>query len=76
MVQVAIFYLVLRALDTIEDDMTLPIEVKEPILLDFHNKLTQDGWNFQDCKHHPEQAQTLASVPPARRTGDEFGAVS
>lgn len=30
--------------------MTLPIDVKEPILLDFHNKLSQDGWNFQDCK--------------------------
>jgi phytoene/squalene synthetase len=50
--QVAIFYLVLRALDTIEDDMTLPIEKKEPLLLDFHNVLEKDGWNFTECEYN------------------------
>ncbi|KAG0664769.1 terpene cyclase [Rhodotorula mucilaginosa] len=45
---VAIFYLVLRALDTVEDDMSLPIETKAPLLEAFYQKLDQDGWNFQD----------------------------
>lgn len=47
---VAIFYLVLRALDTVEDDMSLPIETKAPLLEAFYQKLDQDGWNFQDCE--------------------------
>ncbi|GAA5913959.1 hypothetical protein JCM6882_002580 [Rhodosporidiobolus microsporus] len=45
---IAIFYLVLRALDTVEDDMTLSIETKAPILEDFYKKLEIEGWNFQE----------------------------
>ncbi|GAA5832245.1 hypothetical protein JCM11251_004292 [Rhodosporidiobolus azoricus] len=45
---IAIFYLVLRALDTVEDDMTIPIEKKAPVLEDFYKKLEIKGWNFQD----------------------------
>lgn len=45
----AIFYLVLRGLDTIEDDMTIPIEKKAPLLEEFYKKLEVDGWNFQEC---------------------------
>ncbi|GAA6032793.1 hypothetical protein JCM8097_000791 [Rhodosporidiobolus ruineniae] len=45
---VAIFYLVLRGLDTVEDDMTIPIERKAPILENFYKYLEQDGWNFQE----------------------------
>lgn len=47
--QVALFYLVLRGLDTIEDDMTIPIEKKAPLLEEFYQKLEVDGWNFQEC---------------------------
>ncbi len=39
---------VLRALDTIEDDMTLDIKVKEPLLRGFHEKMEIDGWTFHD----------------------------
>ncbi|KFZ00235.1 hypothetical protein V500_01120 [Pseudogymnoascus sp. VKM F-4518 (FW-2643)] len=46
LVPVALFYLILRGLDTIEDDMTIPLEDKEPILRDFHNIMEKDGWNF------------------------------
>jgi farnesyl-diphosphate farnesyltransferase len=46
LVPVALFYLILRALDTIEDDMTIPIEKKEPLLRDFHNIIEKEGWNF------------------------------
>ena len=46
----AIFYLVLRGLDTIEDDMTLSIEKKAPLLEEFYLRLEQDGWNFKECE--------------------------
>ena len=36
-----VFYLVLRALDTVEDDMAIPVEEKLPILREFHEKIFQ-----------------------------------
>ncbi|KAE8215469.1 hypothetical protein CF327_g1223 [Tilletia walkeri] len=45
---ICIFYLVLRALDTVEDDMTIPVEKKIPLLLDFYKKLDEPGWNFTE----------------------------
>lgn len=36
---VCIFYLVLRALDTVEDDMAIAVDVKVPILRSFHEKI-------------------------------------
>jgi farnesyl-diphosphate farnesyltransferase len=44
--QICIFYIVLRALDTIEDDMTLPNSTKLPMLRSMHLKLHEPGWNF------------------------------
>lgn len=43
---VCLFYLVLRGLDTVEDDMTLDLDLKTSTLESFHEKLTQPGWNF------------------------------
>eukprot|EP00124_Ichthyophonus_hoferi_P001117 Ihof_evm18s51 gene=Ihof_evmTU18s51 len=43
---VCLFYLVLRGLDTIEDDMTIPVEKKRELLTDFHNSITKPGWTF------------------------------
>ncbi|KAF3938791.1 hypothetical protein ABW19_dt0202912 [Dactylella cylindrospora] len=45
-VPVALFYLVLRGLDTIEDDMTIPNDIKIPILSTFYEKLETPGWTF------------------------------
>ncbi|GAA5994907.1 bifunctional farnesyl-diphosphate farnesyltransferase/squalene synthase [Rhodotorula paludigena] len=56
---IAIFYLVLRALDTIEDDMTIPIEKKAPLLESFHEKLEVDGWNFQESGPDEKDAVLL-----------------
>ncbi len=36
---VCVFYLVLRALDTVEDDMAIAVSVKVPILRTFHEKI-------------------------------------
>ncbi|KAI9888055.1 MAG: bifunctional farnesyl-diphosphate farnesyltransferase/squalene synthase [Watsoniomyces obsoletus] len=46
LVPVALFYLILRGLDTIEDDMTIPLEEKDRLLRDFHNILEKKGWTF------------------------------
>nr|GMD11039.1 squalene synthase [Ipomoea batatas] len=47
---VCIFYLVLRALDTVEDDTSIATEVKVPILLDFHRHIYDRKWHFScDC---------------------------
>lgn len=46
LVPVCLFYLVLRALDTIEDDMTLSLAEKEPLLRNFDNILEKEGWNY------------------------------
>lgn len=46
LVPIALFYLVLRGLDTIEDDMTIPLEKKIPLLRDFHKNMEIDGWQF------------------------------
>ncbi|KAL2163625.1 hypothetical protein VTH06DRAFT_5683 [Thermothelomyces fergusii] len=43
---VCLFYLVLRGLDTIEDDMTIDVKEKEPLLRNFHTFMEQDGWTF------------------------------
>ncbi|KAM7191907.1 putative squalene synthase [Rhypophila sp. PSN 637] len=43
---ICLFYLVLRGLDTIEDDMTLDIAEKEPLLRQFAEKMEIDGWTF------------------------------
>jgi farnesyl-diphosphate farnesyltransferase len=58
LVPVCIFYLILRGLDTIEDDMTIPLETKLPILHDFDNILERDGWNF-DGNHAREKDREL-----------------
>lgn len=48
LIPVAVFYLILRGLDTIEDDMTIELAKKEPLLRNFHNILDQKGWKFEE----------------------------
>ncbi|TFY60832.1 hypothetical protein EVG20_g7278 [Dentipellis fragilis] len=43
---ICLFYVVLRGLDTIEDDMTIPDDVKQPLLRSFHEKTLTPGWTF------------------------------
>lgn len=43
---VCIFYLVLRGLDSVEDDMTYPNEKKLPLLRSFHRQLLVDNWSL------------------------------
>ncbi|OIT05553.1 PREDICTED: squalene synthase-like [Nicotiana attenuata] len=43
---VCVFYLVLRALDTVEDDTSIATEVKVPILIAFHRHIYDHEWHF------------------------------
>lgn len=46
LVPVALFYLILRGLDTVEDDMTIPLQKKDPILRNFYTIIEREGWTF------------------------------
>ncbi|KAM0927781.1 hypothetical protein ACQ4PT_002059 [Festuca glaucescens] len=43
---VCIFYLVLRAMDTVEDDTSIPTEEKLPILRDFYRHAYDPNWRY------------------------------
>ncbi|XP_021738706.1 squalene synthase-like [Chenopodium quinoa] len=49
-----VFYLFLRAIDTVEDDMSIAMDVKLPILRAFHQHIYDRDWKFScgagDCK--------------------------
>lgn len=49
---VMIFYIVLRALDTVEDDMTIDPKIKVPLLRSFHEKLNTHDWTFDGNDKH------------------------
>ncbi|KAL5858320.1 hypothetical protein ACOSQ3_005778 [Xanthoceras sorbifolium] len=46
---VCVFYLVLRVLDTIEDDTSIPTAVKVPMLIDFYRHLNDIDWHYSCC---------------------------
>ncbi|XP_064399813.1 squalene synthase-like [Halichondria panicea] len=45
---VCIFYLVLRALDTLEDDMSIPVDKKTTLLKQFYTYLYDKDWRFME----------------------------
>lgn len=56
---VCLFYLILRGLDTIEDDTSIPLEIKEPLLRDFKNYLDKDGWTFSGNRPEEKDRELL-----------------
>ncbi|XP_007476301.1 squalene synthase isoform X1 [Monodelphis domestica] len=52
---VCIFYLVLRALDTVEDDMTISMEKKVTMLKNFHSYLYQPDWSYMESNEKDRQ---------------------
>ena len=59
LVPIALFYLSLRGLDTIEDDMTIPLNKKDPLLRAFHEVLEKDGWNFNGSGPNEKDRELL-----------------
>ncbi len=45
---VCLFYLILRGLDTVEDDMSLALPRKVEVLREFHQCLENRGWTFTE----------------------------
>ncbi|KGQ00656.1 farnesyl-diphosphate farnesyltransferase [Paracoccidioides lutzii Pb01] len=56
---VCLFYLILRGLDTIEDDTSIPLKTKEPLLRNFHNFLDEDGWSFNGNRPEEKDRELL-----------------
>ena len=56
---ITLFYLILRGLDTIEDDMTIPLDQKDPLLRDFHNILEKEGWMYDGCGPNEKDRELL-----------------
>lgn len=52
---VCVFYLVLRALDTVEDDMSISVEKKIPMLRNFHTFLYEPEWRFTESTQKDRQ---------------------
>ena len=62
-----IFYLVLRALDTVEDDMTIAVAKKVPMLKAFHMYLLDPDWRFMGSKE--KDRAVLEEFPVVRTRG-------
>ncbi len=58
---VCVFYLVLRGLDSVEDDMTYPAEKRLPLLRAFHLKSYEKGWNLKGVGDSDDYRTLLAN---------------
>lgn len=56
---VCIFYLVLRGLDSVEDDMKVPLDVKERELPIFHTRLQDSHWCLDGVGDKPKEVELL-----------------
>lgn len=59
LVPVCVFYLTLRGLDTIEDDTSIPLDTKEPVLRGFKDALEKDGWSFDGNRPEEKDRELL-----------------
>jgi farnesyl-diphosphate farnesyltransferase len=50
---ICLFYLILRGLDTVEDDTSIAAKTKEPVLRGFKDHLEEDGWTYDG--NRPEE---------------------
>ncbi len=58
---VCVFYLVLRGLDSVEDDLTFPAEKRLPLLRTFHEVCNQKGWNLAEVGDSEDYRALLAN---------------
>ncbi|KAK2467157.1 hypothetical protein APHAL10511_000706 [Amanita phalloides] len=76
---ICLFYLVLRGLDTIEDDMTIPDDIKQPILRSFHQHTVTPGWTFDGSGPDEKDRQLLVEydvvIEEVNRLAPDYKAV-
>jgi farnesyl-diphosphate farnesyltransferase len=65
---VCVFYLVLRGLDSIEDDMNIPPEVKHDLLLRFHEKSYDPNWSVSGMGDTPDYQVLLRNYYKVSRS--------
>jgi len=58
---ICIFYLVLRGLDTIEDDPGFPMDKKVPLLHTFSEVIEQRGWTLTDCGENDNELTLMSN---------------
>ena len=58
---VCVFYLVLRGLDSVEDDMTYAEDKRLPLLRTFHEKCRQNGWKIEGVGDSDDYRVLLAN---------------
>lgn len=58
---VCLFYLILRGLDSVEDDMDLSIEAKTLLLREFYTKNFEQGWSLSNVGDKQEYRDLLAN---------------
>lgn len=46
-------------MDTIEDDTTIPDEVKQPLMRTFHLRLSEPGWTYDKIRKGEKDRQLL-----------------
>lgn len=56
---VCLFYLILRGLDTVEDDTSIPAKTKEPVLRNFDQHLEEDGWTYTENRAEEKDRDLL-----------------
>lgn len=65
---VCVFYLVLRALDTVEDDMKFPESEKWPLLREFHKKSYDETFKLSGVGDQDNYTVLLENYPKVSRT--------
>ncbi|KAJ1672518.1 bifunctional farnesyl-diphosphate farnesyltransferase/squalene synthase, partial [Spiromyces aspiralis] len=58
---ICLFYLILRGLDTIEDDMSIPLGKKKSLLQNFHKFIFEPGWTFTESGPEEKDASLLVN---------------
>ncbi len=66
-VGVCLFYLILRALDSIEDDMNCPKDLKVKLLREFHTYSYQENWTISNIGDKEEYRDLLANYDKVSR---------
>lgn len=69
---VVVFYLVLRGLDTVEDDMTISIEEKEPLLRNFYTHIDDESWTFDGSGPEEKDRELLAKFDCVAREANKL----
>lgn len=70
---VCLFYLILRALDTLEDDMRFADEEKLPLLRNFHEFIGDETWNKEGIGDTADYRDLLKHYPKVARAYNQLG---